>query len=52
MVASDLTGIGKSYHGSAPDMAVKNVANPMGIMLSTVMFLDWLAGRHPDVVCC
>lgn len=38
----------QAAHGSAPDIAGKNIANPMGIMLSTVMFLDWLSGRHDD----
>ncbi|WP_248930753.1 isocitrate/isopropylmalate dehydrogenase family protein [Paenibacillus hamazuiensis] len=38
----------QAAHGSAPDIAGKNIANPIGIMLSTVMFLDWLSARHKD----
>jgi 3-isopropylmalate dehydrogenase len=38
----------QAAHGSAPDIAGKNIANPTGIMLSTVMFLDWLAVQHND----
>ncbi|WP_201004014.1 isocitrate/isopropylmalate dehydrogenase family protein [Paenibacillus glycanilyticus] len=38
----------QAAHGSAPDIAGKNIANPVGIMLSTVMFLEWLASRHGD----
>jgi 3-isopropylmalate dehydrogenase len=38
----------QAAHGSAPDIAGKNIANPVGIMLSTVMFLDWLSARHSD----
>lgn len=38
----------QAAHGSAPDIAGKNIANPMGIMLSTVMLLDWLSSRHED----
>ncbi|MBB3113747.1 3-isopropylmalate dehydrogenase [Paenibacillus phyllosphaerae] len=38
----------QAAHGSAPDIAGKNIANPIGMMLSTVMFLEWLASRHGD----
>lgn len=38
----------QAAHGSAPDIAGKNIANPIGIMLSTVMLLDWLSSRHED----
>lgn len=38
----------QAAHGSAPDIAGKNIANPMGIMLSTVMLLDWLSTRNED----
>jgi 3-isopropylmalate dehydrogenase len=33
-------------HGSAPDIAGKDIANPVGLMLSCAMLLDWLASRH------
>ncbi|MGO4890000.1 isocitrate/isopropylmalate dehydrogenase family protein [Anaerobacillus sp. MEB173] len=38
----------QAAHGSAPDIAGKNIANPVGIMLSTVMLLQWLGNRHND----
>ena len=38
----------QAAHGSAPDIAGQNVANPCGILFSTVMLLDWLAARHND----
>lgn len=33
-------------HGSAPDIAGQGVANPMAMILSAAMMLDWLGGRH------
>ena len=33
-------------HGSAPDIAGQNVANPMAMILSAAMMLDWLGLRH------
>lgn len=38
----------QASHGSAPDIANKNIANPIGIMLSTSMLLNWLGNRHHD----
>lgn len=38
----------QAAHGSAPDIAGKGLANPTGIMLSTVMLLDWLGKKHDD----
>lgn len=35
-------------HGSAPDLAGKDVANPIGMILSAAMMLDWLSERHSD----
>lgn len=33
-------------HGSAPDIAGKGVANPLAMILSAAMMLDWLGERH------
>ncbi|WP_223420829.1 isocitrate/isopropylmalate dehydrogenase family protein [Tateyamaria pelophila] len=33
-------------HGSAPDIAGKGVANPMAMILSAAMMLDWLGDKH------
>jgi 3-isopropylmalate dehydrogenase len=35
-------------HGSAPDIAGKNIANPLAAILSTAMMLEWLGTRHGD----
>ena len=36
----------QAAHGSAPDIAGKNLANPYSLILSAAMLLDWL-GRKP-----
>jgi 3-isopropylmalate dehydrogenase len=35
-------------HGTAPQLAGKDVANPLAMILSAAMMLDWLAERHGD----
>lgn len=35
-------------HGSAPQIAGKDVANPLAMILSAAMMLDWLGERHND----
>jgi 3-isopropylmalate dehydrogenase len=35
-------------HGTAPQLAGKNVANPLAMILSAAMMLDWLGERHGD----
>lgn len=35
-------------HGSAPQLAGKNVANPLAMILSAAMMFDWLGERHQD----
>jgi 3-isopropylmalate dehydrogenase len=35
-------------HGTAPQLAGKNVANPIATILSAAMMFDWLADRHSD----
>ncbi len=35
-------------HGSAPQLAGKNAANPLAMILSTAMMFDWLGERHHD----
>jgi 3-isopropylmalate dehydrogenase len=35
-------------HGSAPKIAGKNIANPVAMVLSAAMMLDWLGERHGD----
>ncbi|MHA2385136.1 MAG: isocitrate/isopropylmalate dehydrogenase family protein [Candidatus Thorarchaeota archaeon] len=35
-------------HGSAPDIAGKNVANPLAAILSVAMMFEWLGRKHSD----
>ena len=35
-------------HGTAPDIAGRDLANPIGMILSAAMMLEWLADRHGD----
>lgn len=37
-------------HGSAPQLAGRNVANPIATILSAAMMFDWLAERHRDPI--
>ncbi|SFL21383.1 3-isopropylmalate dehydrogenase [Paenibacillus sp. 1_12] len=46
--ASDDRAMAQAAHGSAPDIAGSNTANPVGELLSSVMLLDWLGNRHND----
>lgn len=38
----------QAAHGSAPDIAGQNIANPVGLMLSAVMMFEWLAANRDD----
>ena len=40
----------QASHGSAPDIAGKGIANPVGLILSSAMLLSWLAGERKDLV--
>ncbi|KAL6406475.1 3-isopropylmalate dehydrogenase [Ilyonectria robusta] len=48
---SERHGIFQPSHGSAPDIAGKNVANPVAMWLSAVMMLDWLGETRGDDKC-
>lgn len=37
----DRNAIAQASHGSAPDIAGKNIANPVSLLLSTALLLDW-----------
>ena len=45
---SDTHGYFQAAHGSAPDIAGKGIANPIGTMLSGALMLEWLSDRHND----
>ncbi|MCL2134846.1 MAG: isocitrate/isopropylmalate dehydrogenase family protein [Candidatus Bathyarchaeota archaeon] len=38
-------------HGSAPDIAGKQIANPVSMILSAKMMLDWIGERYNDFKC-
>jgi 3-isopropylmalate dehydrogenase len=40
--------VAQAQHGSAPDIAGKNVANPTSLILSAAMLLDWRGRRDAD----
>jgi 3-isopropylmalate dehydrogenase len=46
--ASDTHAMAQAAHGSAPDVAGQDVANPIAMILSAGMLLDWLGARHDD----
>ena len=39
--AGDTICVAQAQHGSAPDIAGQNVANPTSLILSAAMLLDW-----------
>jgi 3-isopropylmalate dehydrogenase len=49
--AGDDHCIAQAQHGSAPDIAGQDRANPVSLILSAAMLLGWLAQRHrrPDL---
>ena len=44
----DRTAMFQPAHGSAPDIAGKNCANPLAMILSGAMMLEWLGHKHAD----
>ncbi|TAK76868.1 MAG: isocitrate/isopropylmalate dehydrogenase family protein [Dehalococcoidia bacterium] len=44
--AGDAHCMAQAQHGSAPDIAGTDVANPSSLILSAAMLLGWLARRH------
>ena len=48
-VNSSLTqAMAQAAHGSAPDIAGRDIANPIAMILSAAMMLEWLGARHDD----
>ncbi|UUT34571.1 isocitrate/isopropylmalate dehydrogenase family protein [Microbacterium elymi] len=46
---SSLTqAMAQAAHGSAPDIAGRDIANPIAMILSAAMLLEWLGARHDD----
>jgi 3-isopropylmalate dehydrogenase len=46
--ASDDHAMAQAAHGSAPDIAGQNKSNPIGMMLSSAMLLDWVGDKRSD----
>ena len=46
--AGDRYAMAQAAHGSAPDIAGRDLANPVGMMVSAAMLLEWLGRRHGD----
>jgi 3-isopropylmalate dehydrogenase len=46
--ASDRRAMAQAAHGSAPDIAGRDVANPVSMILSAALLLRWLGDRHAD----
>lgn len=44
----DHHGLFQPAHGSAPDIAGQNIANPVAMVLSAAMMMDWLSDRFDD----
>lgn len=50
--AGDDAAMAQAAHGSAPDIAGRDIANPTGLVLSAAMLLDWLGRRRDQHVLC
>ncbi len=46
--ASDKHCMAQAQHGSAPDIAGKDRANPLSLVLSAAMLLEWMGSRHKN----
>ncbi|MBT5033042.1 MAG: isocitrate/isopropylmalate dehydrogenase family protein [Rhodospirillaceae bacterium] len=46
--AGDDYAVAQAQHGSAPDIAGQGVANPVSLILSVAMLMDWVGGRNGD----
>lgn len=46
MMASDTLCCAQAQHGSAPDLAGKDVANPTSMILSVAMMVRWVGDKH------
>jgi 3-isopropylmalate dehydrogenase len=49
--AGDAHAAAQAAHGSAPDLAGRDLGNPTGLLLSAAMLLEWMGGRfgRPDL---
>ena len=47
----DTCAVFEAVHGSAPDIAGRNLANPLALLMSAVMMLNHLAETREDPAC-
>jgi isocitrate dehydrogenase (NAD+) len=47
----DQCAVFEAVHGSAPDIAGRNLANPLALLMSAVMLLNYLAETREDPAC-
>ncbi len=50
--AGDDYAMAQASHGSAPDIAGRNIANPYSLILSAAQLLDWLGRRKGERASC
>jgi isocitrate/isopropylmalate dehydrogenase len=50
--ASDTIAVAQAQHGSAPDIAGQNRANPTSLIISAAMLLDWRGKRDGNAKLC
>jgi 3-isopropylmalate dehydrogenase len=50
--AGDNYAMAQASHGSAPDIAGRNIANPFSLILSAAQLLDWLGRRKAERAGC
>lgn len=48
LMAGEHLAAAQAQHGSAPDIAGQNVANPTSMILSVAMLIEWLGKRKAD----
>lgn len=46
--SSDTHAMAQASHGSAPDIAGRNISNPIAMILSSAMLLRWLGAKFDD----
>lgn len=51
VMAGDTLCAAQAQHGSAPDIAGKDVANPTSLILSAAMLLEWLGEKKDRIRC-
>ena len=48
LVCGETQAMAQATHGSAPDIAGKNIANPYALIMSGQMLLEWLGRKRGD----